>query len=205
MDELGISEKTTVIVTSDNGGRSTLYGPGDATSNLPLRAGKGWLYEGGIRVPLIVRTPGFNNSGIQIDTPVVSTDIFPTLLDLSGQDLQPLHHQDGVSLVPLINGEEIDRGALFFYYPHYHGSASLPTAAIREGDWKLVKFFETEVVELYNLEEDIGESVDLSERYPLKTTRMHSKLLMWLKSTGAALTSKNNLYVEGHEEMNFEH
>lgn len=132
LDELELRDNTIVVFTSDNGGRSTLYGPGDATSNLPLRAGKGWLYEGGIRVPLIVRAPGLTEAGTQSDVSEVSTDLFPTLLETAGHAPLPQQHLDGLSLKPMLAGEgSLARDAVYFYYPHYHGSASVPTAAIR--------------------------------------------------------------------------
>lgn len=205
LDAMGLRENTIVIFTSDNGGRSTLYGPGDATSNLPLRAGKGWVYEGGIRVPLIVRVPGVTQPGSRSDTPVVSTDLYPTITDLAGLPANAHQHVDGLSLRGVLTSNEpLIREAVYFYYPHYHGSASVPSAAVREGDWKLVQFYESDTTELYNLKNDIGETQDLSARHPAKALALKAKLKQWRKDINAALPSMNEQYVEGAETMQFE-
>ncbi|HUU91294.1 MAG TPA: sulfatase-like hydrolase/transferase, partial [Phycisphaerae bacterium] len=158
IDRLGLAEETVVIFMSDNGGLSTLGRRGYPTSNLPLRAGKGWCYEGGIREPMIIRAPGVTRPGSTCSVPVTSTDFYPTMLELAGLPPRPEQHVDGLSLAPLLaGGKTLPRDAIFWHYPHYHGSTWAPGAAVRAGDWKLVEFYEEETAELYNLAGDIGE------------------------------------------------
>ncbi|HCQ39193.1 MAG TPA: arylsulfatase, partial [Verrucomicrobiales bacterium] len=161
-------------------------GPG---CNLPLRASKGWLYEGGIRVPLIVRMPDRRNAGLEPNTPVVSTDIYPTLLSLAGLPLRPEQHRDGQSFVGLMNGTGRDSAPrkLYWHYPHYHGSMWTPGAAIRKGDWKLIQFYHFDKLELYNLQEDLGESTDLSAAHPEVTQTLLAELLKWQEKLGASI------------------
>ncbi len=170
LEKLGIDDNTVVIFTSDNGGLSTLRNrKGYPTSNLPFRAGKGWCYEGGIRVPFIIRAPGITSANIVCNEPVYSCDFYPTILDLAGLPAMPEQHADGQNLVPLMQGgRTLNREAILWHYPHYHGSAWKPGAAIRAGDWKLIEFHETGKAELYNLKEDIGEKNNLSESHPEK-------------------------------------
>lgn len=182
----GLEENTIILFTSDNGGLTTKATPGP-TSVMPLRAGKGWCYEGGIRVPLIIKAPGIDTSDTPIDTPAISMDFFPTILDLAGLPQQPDLHKDGVSLKPLLEGKPIEDRALFWHYPHYHGSTWKPGAAIRDGDWKLVQFYEYDKVELYNLKDDIGESNDLSKSNPEKTAELLAKLKAMQEETGSKL------------------
>ncbi|MDP4681198.1 MAG: sulfatase, partial [Cyclobacteriaceae bacterium] len=145
IEELDLTENTVIFFTSDNGGLSTLEANRTApTSVLPLRAGKGWGYEGGIRVPLIVKSLG-NQSNGKNKIPVISNDFYPTILELAGLPLMPNQHLDGVSIAPLLNGgTKLNRDAIFWHYPHYHGSSWTPGAAIRSGDWKLVEFYDYE-------------------------------------------------------------
>ncbi|NQU22701.1 MAG: sulfatase-like hydrolase/transferase, partial [Candidatus Nealsonbacteria bacterium] len=162
LDDLKLADDTVVFFFSDNGGLSTLGGMGP-TCNLPLRAGKGWLYEGGVREPMIVRAPGVTRPGSVCNTPVVSMDFFPTMLELAGLPAMPEKHADGMSLVPLLEGgATLPPRSLFWHYPHYHGSTWTPGASIRDGDWKLIEFYHWEKVELYNLKDDPGEQHDLS-------------------------------------------
>lgn len=194
LDELKLADNTVVIFTSDNGGLSTLFRKGAPTSELPLRAGKGWCYEGGIRVPLIIRAPGVTTPGSECGEPVTSTDYFPTMLALAGLKLQPQLHRDGVNLLPLLQAEaSLDRRAIFWHYPHYHGSAWTPGAAVRAGKWKLIEFYEYDTVELYNLEDDIGERNDLAARLPEQRDELLRRLRTWQKEVGARLPrpSKN--------------
>ena len=199
LEELNLDRNTVIIFTSDNGGLSTLF-PGSAapTSNLPLRAGKGWCYEGGIRVPLIIRLPGGGRGGREVEVPVISTDFYPTILELAGLAMLPDQHRDGKSLVPLLEeGIEPEREAVFWHYPHYHGSAWTPGAAVRAGDWKLLEFYEKEKVELYNLKEDLGESNDLSSERPEKTSELLRMLHEWQESVGALMPEPNPDYHPG--------
>jgi len=123
----GLDKNTIIIFMSDNGGLSTSRGKGCPTSNLPLRAGKGWVYEGGIREPMIIKWPGVTKAGSTCDVPVVSTDFYPTMLQMAGLPLNPKQHIDGISLVPLLKGEnKLDREALYFHYPHYHEDICSP-------------------------------------------------------------------------------
>ena len=195
LDELDLADNTVVFFTSDNGGRSTLFRSGNPTSNEPIRAGKGWCYEGGIRVPLIVRCPGVTAPGSICDAPVTSTDFYPTMLELAGLDSKPQQHPDGVSLMPLLSGSgPLDRQAIYWHYPHYHGSAWKPGGAMRCGPWKLIEFYEEGRVELYNLVEDIRERKDLSTELPDKTAELLGMFHDWRESVGAKMPMANSDY-----------
>jgi len=184
LDELGIADHTAVIFMSDNGGLSTAEGL--PTSNLPLRGGKGWVYEGGIREPLMIRWPGVTEPGSQCEVPVISTDFYPTMLEMAGLPPMNARHVDGVSLVPLLTGAaKIDRDAIYWHYPHYSNQGGFPGGAIRMGDWKLIERFEDGRVHLYDLKLDIGEREDLSSRYPERVDQMRSKLHAWYKDVDA--------------------
>lgn len=192
LEELGLADKTIVIFTSDNGGLSTLKNVGP-TSNLPLRAGKGWLYEGGIRVPLIVCAPGVTKPGSSVDVPFISNDFYPTLLDLAALPPQTQQHLDGVSFSDVLRGKwSGESRPLFWHYPHYHGSTWTPGAAMREGDWKLVEFFEDNRIELYNLREDIGEKNNLAGKNVKKAEELRVKLAAWRKEIRAAMPALND-------------
>jgi arylsulfatase A-like enzyme len=192
LEQSGMTEETIIIFFSDNGGLCTRPDSGKSkvgpTSNLPLRSGKGWLYEGGIREPLIIRVPGMTNPGTQCDTPVISMDFFPTIIELAGLPLAPKLHVDGISLVPLLKGEPLHQArSLYWHYPHYHGSGWRPGAAIRENDWKLIEFYESDETELYDLSNDSAERNDLSTQFPDETIRLKAKLSEWQSSIGAAM------------------
>jgi arylsulfatase A-like enzyme len=185
LDARGLRENTIVVFISDNGGLSVRNEPGP-TSNAPLRAGKGWLYEGGIRVPLIVRAPGVTRAGTVAATPVITTDVYPTLLTLAGLPLRPAQHLDGTSFVPVLRGETPTAArTLYWHYPHYHGSTWAPGAALREGNWKLVENLHYESVELFDLSQDLSEKHDLAKTKPEVTTELLGKLHAWQKSVGA--------------------
>ena len=186
LEAMNLDDDTIIIFSSDNGGLTTLprLAP---TAELPLRAGKGWCYEGGISVPLIIKAPGINTTQKVIDTPAISMDFFPTILDLAGLPSRPDLHKDGVSLKPLLEGNSIEDRALFWHYPHYHGSTWKPGAAVRDGDWKLVQSYEWNTLELYNLADDIGESNDLSKTHPEKTQALLAKLKQMQEETGSKL------------------
>ena len=177
-----------IIFTSDNGGLSTL-GRVAPTSVFPLRAGKGWLYEGGIRIPQLIKTPG-NSKNVKIEDVTVSYDLFPTILDYVG--LKRETEIDGKSLMPILKGEsKIDRDDVFWHFPHYHGSLWKPGSAIRHGDWKLVQHFESNTVELYDLKNDIGEMDDLSLNFPEKTQDLLNRLNNLRQETNANTVSIN--------------
>ncbi|KAA5544649.1 sulfatase [Roseiconus nitratireducens] len=184
LDELGLSDNTIVCMTSDNGGLST--SEGSPTSNLPLRGGKGWVYEGGIREAFLIRAPMVKNAPGKCDVPVVSTDFYPTLLDLAGFPALPQQHLDGVSLAPLLRGQPtIPREAIFWHYPHYSNQGGFPGGAIRLGDWKLVERYEDGRVHLYNLKSDIGEHTDVAEQHPGRVTQMRQRLHRWYDTVDA--------------------
>ncbi len=192
LDELNLSDDTVVIFFSDNGGLRQIY-TGDGpivTTNAPLRDEKGTLYEGGIRDPLIVRWPGVVRPGTLCETPVTSVDFYPTLLDISGSARPPRQVLDGQSLIPLLRQKGLFRDrALYWHYPHYHHSS--PAGAIREGDWKLIEFYENGVTQLFNLRDDIGEQADLSAKFPQKALVLHIKLAQWRESVNAAMPQPN--------------
>jgi len=191
LDDANLREDTVVFFFSDNGGLCTLpkqrkFGSGP-TCNLPLRSGKGWLYEGGIREPMIVRAPGITLPGSTCDEPVVSTDFFPTILELAGLPAAPKLHADGRSLVPLFKGKPLPERNLYWHYPHYHGSAWKPGAAIRAGSWKLIEFYETNQSELYNLAQDPGETTDLAKSEPATLERLQQELKTWQQKLNAKM------------------
>ena len=185
LDKHKLTENTIVVFMSDNGGLST--SEGSPTSNLPLRGGKGWLYEGGIREPYIICAPGVTKPGSTCDHPVISTDFYPTLLDLAGIAPKPKQHLDGRSLVPLLKepSSSLDRPSLFWHYPHYSNQGGFPGGAIRTGDFKLVERFEDGRVQLYNLAHDLGEKTDLAAQHPDRVAAMRNDLHVWYKKVDA--------------------
>lgn len=195
--EQKLEDETIVVFFSDNGGLSTKAQPGP-TNNDPLRAGKGWLYEGGIRVPLIVRVPGKVKPGSVSDQVALSCDLLPTLLDLAGLPLQPNAHVDGRSLAPVLLGTQAFLSArpIYWHYPHYHGSTWAPGAAMRDGDWKLIQFDHYRQLELYNLANDISESRNLAKKEPLRLRNMQQQLAEWQLETGAVFATPNNMRKE---------
>ncbi|MBW8040435.1 MAG: sulfatase-like hydrolase/transferase [Planctomycetes bacterium] len=187
LEELGAADNTVVIFMSDNGGLSTVAREGP-TSNLPLRAGKGWLYEGGIREPMIIKWPGVVKKGSVCSEPVTSTDFYPTMLEMAGLRLRPKQHVDGVSLIPLLTGKgKLSRAAIYWHYPHYHGSGNRPSGAIRAGDYKLIEWYEDKSVELYNLKTDIGEQHDLADEMPEKADQLRRMLHRWRRQMNARM------------------
>ncbi|MCC6416638.1 MAG: sulfatase [Gemmataceae bacterium] len=184
--DLGLDENTLVIFTSDNGGLCS--SEGWPTSNLPLRLGKGWLYEGGVRVPLLVRWPGVAKAGGVCPIPTISDDYFPTLLEAAGVAARPKQQLDGRSLVPLLKGgDQLDRQTLYWHYPHYSNQGGRPSGAIRHGDWKLIEFFEDGRVELYDLKADPGERHDLAGRMPDRVRELRQLLQTWRGVVGAQM------------------
>ncbi|WP_349527436.1 sulfatase [Reichenbachiella sp. MALMAid0571] len=192
LDELGLAENTIVIFTSDNGGVAS--GDSFSTSNLPLRGGKGYQWEGGIREPFFVKVPWLNNAGMKNDVPVIATDLYPTILDLAGAKLRPQNHIDGVSLVPLLKGESIEERPLYWHYPHYGNQGGNPSSIIRKGDWKLIHYWENDNDELYNTSEDINERNDLAASQPKRVSDMRAQLLNWLKEMNANYPSEDTEY-----------
>ena len=186
LEDLGLEEDTAVFFFSDNGGVPR------RAFNGGFRSGKGYLWEGGIREPLIVHWPGTVQPGSVEDTPVTSVDFYPTILEMAGVADVAGHTTDGVSLVPLLEGSGmIERPALFWHYPHYSNAGSAPMGAIRKGPWKLLEFFEDSHVELYNLETDPAETTDLAETDARRARSMREELAAWRDSVGARLTAAN--------------
>ena len=177
---------------SDNGG--LVYegkGKETITSNAPLRAGKGHLYEGGIREPMMIRWPGVAKPGSTCDDPVISTDFFPTILEMAGA---PKLATDGLSLTPLLKGGGMKRDAIYWHYPHYSNQGGVPSAAIRSGKYKLIEFYEDGRLELYNLVEDIRESNNVTHANPKLASELHGKLKQWRARVGATLPVPNPNY-----------
>jgi arylsulfatase A len=191
LDELGLSDNTVIFFNSDNGGLVL----NQVTSNLPLRAGKGSAYEGGVRVPLLVKWPGVTRAGAVCPKPVITPDFYPTILDIA--KVKPAKHQviDGQSIVPLLRGAaSLKRDTIYWHYPHYHPGGATPYGAIRKGDWKLIEFYEDNHVELYNLSDDIGEQNDLAARLPDKAKALQKQLHTWRKGVGAQMPTPNPNY-----------
>jgi len=184
-------ENTLIVFTSDNGGLSTQRRVAP-TSVYPLRAGKGWLYEGGIRIPQLIKLPKQKNKEI-ISEPVVSYDLFPTIANVLN-----LNHNvsdiDGVDLTNLFLKKDIERDFIFWHFPHYHGSMWKPGSALRNNDWKLVELHEENKVELYNLRDDLSETVDVSNKFPEITSRLVSKLNEIKIDHGANKATSNENY-----------
>ena len=190
----GVDDRTIIVFFSDNGGVST--SEGWPTSNLPLRAAKGWLYEGGIRVPMIVRWPGGTQPGSRTDEPVISTDFLPTLLDMAGLEERIPEGIDGLSLVPVLQREaELDREALYWHYPHYSNQGGTPSGAVREGLWKLIEFYENGRLELYHLGRDLGEQHNLADEQPEKAAALARRLATWREAVDAQMPRPNPDYV----------
>ncbi|MDT7828293.1 sulfatase [Pricia sp. S334] len=191
LKEQGLDENTIVIFTSDNGGVAS--GDAFSTTNLPLRGGKGYQWEGGIREPYFIKVPGLKN-GASIDYPVTGADLYPTVLDLTDIPLKPEQHVDGVSLKPLFEGEGLENRALFWHYPHYGNQGGNPSSIIREGKWKLIHYYEGDKRELYNLEVDPKEEKDISDANPAVTERLGDKLQAFLQENNARFPRKETKY-----------
>lgn len=181
LESLGLTQNTIIVFTSDNGGLSTSEGL--PTSNLPLRGGKGWVYEGGIREPWIVRYPGITKPGSESSELICSIDLLPTIAAAANIPIE--HPIDGIDITPALSGGKLDREALYWHYPHYSNQGGIPGGAIRIGEYKLFERYEDGRVHLYNLKEDIGEQNDLSESMPEKTAAMRAKLHQWYQEVDA--------------------
>lgn len=188
LDEHNLNNNTIVVFTSDNGGVSA--GDGKATSNLPLRGGKGRQWEGGLREPYFIRWLGEIQPGTS-DTLATGTDFYPTLLELAGLPPRKSQHVDGVSLVPALRGESVPERPLFWHYPHYGNQGGEPSSIIHRGDWKLIHYYEDGRNELYNLALDPGEQNDVAGANTDRVKVLHAELTAWLQETGARYPSKN--------------
>ena len=193
IEELGIADRTIFIFTSDNGGLNVLEFPGTpATHNTPFRAGKGYVYEGGLREPLIVRWPGIVQGGSVSDTPVVLTDLVPTILEAAGIDVaKTVGPLDGISLNGLLRGQPLAERSLCWHFPNYTNQGGRPAGAIRRGNWKLVEQFEDESIELYNLADDVGETKNLASEKSELASKLKNELANWRTSVGAQMPSAN--------------
>ncbi|MDQ8198008.1 sulfatase [Pelagicoccus enzymogenes] len=194
LEKNGLSENTIVVFTSDNGGVAS--GDHWATSALPLRGGKGYQWEGGIRVPYFISWPGNIPAGSVSDLPAIGMDVYPTILDLAGLPARPKEHRDGISLAPALKGEKTPARPLYWHYPHYGNQGGDPVSIIREGQWKLLFFHETENSQLYRLDEDPGERSDLSAMYPEHAQQLERKLLAWLDEMEAKMPFPNKNFDE---------
>jgi len=195
IDELGLRDNTVVFFFSDNGG---VFG---ITSMEPLRGGKGMLYEGGIREPMIVRWPGRARAGSVCDVPVIGIDFYPTILQMAGAAKPTGQILDGESIIPLLEGRDtLKRKAIFWHFPAYlqrnygwkETWRTTPAGAVRQGDWKLIEYFEDGKMELYNLKDDIGERNNLAQKMPEKTKQLHDLLKRWRSSVNAPVPTKLN-------------
>jgi arylsulfatase A-like enzyme len=190
IDETGQADNTIIVFTSDNGGLSTSQDC--PTTNHPLSEGKGWMYEGGIREPLIIKWPETITPGSVCNVPVTSPDFYPTLLEACDLPPNPEQHSDGVSLIPLIEGgDKLDREAIFWHFPHYGGMGGTPFSSVRMGNYKLIEFFEDDRLELYNLKEDISEKSNLIKEYPKIAEKMHKRLVDWRNNVKAKIPKPN--------------
>jgi len=183
LNDLGLADNTIIIFTSDNGGGSRV------TSNAPLREGKGRLYEGGIRVPLIIYWPKTVQEGKVCNDPISTYDFYPTFLEAAETSPDSQHHLDGISFMPLIKNQnnKIEREALYWHYPYERGPSS---SAVRKDEWKLIEFLDDKRVELYNLGNDISEKNDLATEYPEKVKELHAMLVDWRKKVHAEYPGK---------------
>lgn len=189
LEAVGLADRTVVVFMSDNGGLWP-----QATSNAPLRAGKGYPYEGGIREPLIIKWPGNTKPGSTCVAPVSSIDFFPTFLEIAGVTSQTA--VDGRSLVSLLRQTGVpQRDVLYWHYPHYWGGNRVrPFGIVRSGDWKLIEFYEDMRVELFNLSQDLSETRDLAAEEPQKTAELRAKLHNWRQEVGAQMPTANPDY-----------
>ncbi len=186
----GLMNNTLIVFTSDNGGLSTAEG--SPTCNLPLAEGKGWAYEGGLRVPLLIRAPFASAS--ECSVPVIGTDIFPTLLNLASLPLRPDLHIDGESLAPLLSGSDVSKIAnrpLYWHYPHYGNQGGTPSAAMRLNEWKLIRFYDGKPPELYQLDTDPGELQNRAAQHPHVTDNMLQMLEAWQQQNNACIPLPN--------------
>lgn len=192
--ELNLEEKTIVIFTSDNGGLLNV------TTNIGLRAGKGSAYEGGVRVPLIVYWKGVIKPGSICNVPVISADFYPTILEILGIESPSSHIVDGESIVPLLKGSnKLNRDAIYWHYPHYHPGGATPYSAIRQGNFRLIEFFEDSHIELYDLSKDPLEKKNLADKNPQLAKQLLTRLQNWRKEVGAQMPEPNPNYKPDNE------
>lgn len=189
LERAGKADDTIVIFTSDNGGLSTAEG--SPTTNAPLSEGKGWVAEGGVREPFIVRWPGVVEPGTEIHEPITSPDLYPTLLRMARLAPMPEQHVDGVDVSPLLRGQPMRRGPVYFHYPHYSNQGGRPASAVRDGRWKLVLDWETGGSRLFDLESDVSEKRDLVAIEPGVADRLEGDLRRWVEESPALIPPPN--------------
>jgi len=190
LKELNLDENTIIIFFSDNGGLATAES--SPTCNAPLSEGKGWAYEGGIRVPLIIKWSRISKIGIECSIPVISTDFYPTILEMIGLKSIPKQHLDGKSIVPfLLDTQALREDPIFWHYPHYSNQGDVPSSVIREEKYKLIAHHEDHSLELYDIREDMGEKNNLFKIKPNIVEDLHEKLLKWYKKVDADLPEPN--------------
>lgn len=204
LDELKLADNTLLIFTSDNGGvggyeREGIKRAGKVTDNAPLRSGKGSLYEGGTRVPFIIRWPGVIKADTSCDVPTIHVDLYPTFAEIGKAALPSGQTLDGESLVPLLRNPaaRLQREAIYQHFPGYLGAGentwrTTPVGTIEVGDWKLMEFFEDGHLELYNLRDDLGEQKNLAAENPEKTKELHAKMIAWREAIKAPMPTRNN-------------
>lgn len=203
LEKQGIADNTIIIFASDNGGvggyvREGIKKAGDTTDNAPLRSGKGSLYEGGIRVPFIVRWPGTIPAGSKVDTPTAHVDLYPTFLDIASAPAPANYPLDGETLLPLFRDPKagLKREAIYQHFPGYLGAGegtwrTTPVGLIQKGPWKLMEYFEDHRLELYNLDQDIGETKNLASEMPDKAKELHTAMIAWREKVGAKMPTAN--------------
>jgi arylsulfatase A-like enzyme len=189
LEESGQADHTLVVLTSDNGGLSTAES--SPTSNAPLREGKGWMEEGGVRVPWLFRWPGQITAGTTSSEPLATHDLYPTFLAAAGLAPLPEQHVDGVDLGPVFAGGTLDREALYWHYPQYGNQGATPGCSVRKGPWKLIEFFEDGHLELYHLPDDPGEAVDRAADEADIRDELHDMLKAWRTEVGAEIPGRN--------------
>lgn len=200
LGRLGLAERTVIVLTGDNGGLDRKNGP---TDNAPLRSGKGSAYEGGVRVPTIVCWPDVTRPASVCSEPVTSVDWYPTIRSIAG--IEPDEEAagdaavDGVDLTPVLRdpSHQLGRDAIFWHYPHYHPGGATPYGAVRSGRWRLVQFYEDDHAELYDLQNDIGETEDRAAAEPERTKRLLARLAAWRREVGAQMPTPNPDYDPG--------
>ena len=196
LEDAGVEENTIVVFTSDNGGVAS--GDAFSTTNLPLRGGKGYQWEGGIREPYFIKVPWLKSEGAQSNFPVTGADFYPTLLDLTDVALLPEQHIDGVSLKPILEGKAMDslisERPLYWHYPHYGNQGGNPSSIIRKGNWKLIHYWEDDSEELYDLDSDTGETSNVIDVHPDIAKKLSKKLLVWLQQVGANMPEKDEKF-----------
>ena len=201
LEDLGLEENTIVVFTSDNGGVAS--GDDFATSNSPLRGGKGYQWEGGLRVPYMIHIPWLQSGGFVSDVPVTGTDFYPTILEACGISLLPDQHIDGRSLIPLFDDRPLSERSLYWHYPHYGNQGGDPSAVVRRGDWKLIHYFENGNDELYNLKEDLSESRNLADERSDLTSSLSEELQNWLRDNQAKLPRTDPYFSQDSAQMKY--